>query len=67
MSSIKKMSLNAELQKLVQDIGEVGHYLWERGWAEKNAGNISIEVTDLIEKRGQGFDNYQKVKREIST
>lgn len=66
MSSMKKMSLNAELQKLVQNIGEVGHYLWERGWAEKNAGNISIEVTDLIEKRGQGFDNYQKVKREIS-
>lgn len=63
---MKKMSLNKELQKLVHDIGEVGHYLWERGWAEKNAGNISVEVTDLIEKRGQAFDDYPKVKREIS-
>lgn len=66
MSAMKKMSLNKELQKLVHDIGEVGHYLWERGWAEKNAGNISVEVTDLIEKRGQAFDDYPKVKREIS-
>lgn len=55
MPSMKKMSLNAELQKLVQDIGEVGHYLWERSWAEKNAGNISIEVTDLIEKKRTRF------------
>jgi rhamnulose-1-phosphate aldolase len=60
---MKKMSLNKGLQKLVQNIGELGHYLWERGWAEKNAGNISVEVTDLIEKRGQAFDDYPKVKR----
>ena len=28
-------------------MAEVAGYLWERGWAERNGGNISINVTGL--------------------
>jgi rhamnulose-1-phosphate aldolase len=28
---------------------EVAAYLWEKGWAERNAGNLSVDVTDWIQ------------------
>ncbi len=27
---------------------ELSGYLWTKGWAERNAGNLSIDVTDLV-------------------
>lgn len=33
---------------IFEEISQVAHYLWERGWAEQNAGNISINVTGLV-------------------
>jgi len=35
-------------QKIMAEIAEVAGYLWERGWAERNGGNISFDVTDFI-------------------
>ena len=32
----------------LERIAEVAGYLWERGWAERNGGNISDDVTDLF-------------------
>jgi rhamnulose-1-phosphate aldolase len=29
-------------------MGEVGSTLWMRGWAERNAGNLSVDVTELV-------------------
>lgn len=37
-------ALAAELSR----IAEVAGYLWEKGWAERNGGNISVNVTDLL-------------------
>jgi rhamnulose-1-phosphate aldolase len=34
-----------EVRALLQEVSEVAQYLWERGWAERNAGNISVRVT----------------------
>ena len=31
-------------------MAEVARYLWERGWAERNAGNISVNITDLVSR-----------------
>jgi len=36
------------LEKTVIEIAQTAGYLWEKGWAERNAGNISINVTNLI-------------------
>ena len=38
---------NKELDLRVEVIAEVAGYLWERGWAERNGGNISVNVTGL--------------------
>lgn len=44
MSSI--LDKNPVIAKQVSDIAEVSGYLWERGWAERNGGNISVDLTD---------------------
>ncbi len=36
------------LAKQVAEVAEVAGFLWEKGWAERNAGNISINISDLI-------------------
>jgi rhamnulose-1-phosphate aldolase len=40
-----------EVKKILNEISEVAQYLWERGWAERNAGNISVNITDLLPEK----------------
>jgi len=42
------ITLNTELKSAIEEIAEVSGYLWEKGWAARNAGNISLNVTQLI-------------------
>lgn len=37
------------LKKEVEKIAEVAGYLWQNGWAERNGGNITVNVTDLVD------------------
>ena len=39
-------ALKAEVMKTA----EVAGYLWQNGWAERNGGNITVNVTDLVDK-----------------
>ncbi len=39
---------NKNLMEEIGRIAEVAGYLWEKGWAERNGGNISVNVTDLM-------------------
>ena len=34
------------LKKEVEKIAEVAGYLWQNGWAERNGGNITVNITD---------------------
>ena len=36
-------ALTAEVEK----VAEVAGYLWEKGWAERNGGNITVNITDV--------------------
>ena len=38
-------ALKAEIDK----VAEVAGYLWQRGWAERNGGNITVNVTEHID------------------
>ncbi len=38
-----------ELAKQVTEVAEVAGYLWQKGWAERNGGNITINITDVID------------------
>jgi rhamnulose-1-phosphate aldolase len=41
---------NQKIQKIITGIAETARYLWEKSWAERNAGNISVNITDLLSK-----------------
>ena len=45
---------------------EVAEYLWERGWAERNAGNISVDITGLVRQNGDKFNGFPKSTTKIS-
>ena len=36
------------IEPILEDVVEIAGYLWERGWAERSAGNLSMDVTDLV-------------------
>jgi ribulose-5-phosphate 4-epimerase/fuculose-1-phosphate aldolase len=42
------IDLEQELEKIIKDTAEVARILWEMGWAESSAGNISVNVTEHI-------------------
>ena len=37
------------LAAVVNDIAEVAGYLWEKGWAERNGGNIVVNITEHVD------------------
>ena len=37
------------LRKEVEKIAEVAGYLWQNGWAERNGGNITVNVTNMVD------------------
>ncbi len=39
---------NPELKHQIDQVAEVAGYLWQKGWAERNGGNIVINVTDQL-------------------
>lgn len=55
MSDIK---LPIAVQNELKKISKVAGYLWQREWAERNAGNISMNLTSFFKKE----DIYTKTK-----
>ena len=47
----KKIALNKPVKKIVKDMAEIAQHLWYKGWAERNAGNISVNITDIMPER----------------
>ena len=39
----------AALAYEVNQVAEVAGYLWQKGWAERNGGNITVNVTEHID------------------
>ncbi len=37
------------LSAVVWQVAEVAGYLWEKGWAERNGGNITVNVTEQVD------------------
>lgn len=37
------------LKREVYKVAEVAGYLWENGWAERNGGNITVNITDCVD------------------
>jgi rhamnulose-1-phosphate aldolase len=51
------------LKKEVEKIAEVAGYLWQNGWAERNGGNITVNITDLIDDEVRAMPGISEVKQ----
>ena len=40
---------NKDLKNVIRETSEVAGYLWQCGWAERNASNISVNITDIFQ------------------
>ena len=49
-----------ELKRCIEQVAEVAGYLWQKGWAERNGGNIVVNVTDHLNSQLSTF-NYSKL------
>ena len=52
-------ALKAEVEK----IAEVAGYLWQNGWAERNGGNITVNVTELVDDDVRNLPAISEVKQ----
>ena len=37
------------LEREINKVAEVAGYLWQKGWAERNGGNITVNITDWVD------------------
>ncbi|NLA16170.1 MAG: rhamnulose-1-phosphate aldolase [Bacteroidales bacterium] len=54
------LKYNGPLQMQINDIAQVAEYMWEKGWAERNAGNISVNITELVGKENRNLPVISK-------
>ena len=53
------ITLGAKLERIVDAVGDVAQHLWDKGWAESNAGNISVNVTESLPDLVTDLDRFQ--------
>lgn len=54
----KRALLSAEINK----VAEVAGYLWQKGWAERNGGNITINITEYVDDEIRQMSPISEVK-----
>lgn len=54
------------LKKEVYKIAEVAGYLWQNGWAERNGGNITVNITQFVDDEIRQMEAISDV-RSIGT
>lgn len=45
--SFKDMDFGKAVKQEIKKVIEISGYLWQRGWAERNGGNISLNISDI--------------------
>jgi rhamnulose-1-phosphate aldolase len=55
-----KIKNNSLISDELNHIAEVAGFLWQRGWAEANGGNISVNLTQLMDSELQEFPEPEK-------
>ena len=50
------------LAKEVNKVAEVAGYLWQKGWAERNGGNITINITEFVDDEIRRMEPISEVK-----
>jgi rhamnulose-1-phosphate aldolase len=52
-----------QLKAVVYQIAEVTGYLWQKGWAERNGGNITVNVTEFMDDECKQLPPISDVKQ----
>ena len=52
-----------ELKAVIDQIAEVTGYLWQKGWAERNGGNITVNVTEYMDDECKALKAISEVKQ----
>lgn len=53
---------NAGLQREIEKVAEVAGYLWQNGWAERNGGNITVNITQWANDAMQRLPPISDIK-----
>ena len=51
------------LAAVIDQVAEVTGYLWQRGWAERNGGNITVNVTEFVDDEIKSLPAIAPVKQ----
>ena len=51
------------LKKEIDKIAEVAGYLWQNGWAERNGGNITVNITEYVDDAIRQMPAISEVKQ----
>ena len=54
-----RLALKAEIDK----VAEVAGYLWQNGWAERNGGNITVNITEYVDDEVRAMPAISEVKQ----
>ena len=61
---IKTLKLPLDVESELKKVSKVAGYLWQREWAERNAGNISMNLTSFFSKeevKGPLLEQFDQV------
>lgn len=50
--------LNNAVRNEIAKVSETAQYLWQREWAERNGGNISVDITDIFGEIPASLDSF---------
>lgn len=51
------------LAAVIDQVAEVTGYLWQKGWAERNGGNITVNVTEFVDDEIKSLPAIAPVKQ----
>ena len=47
---------------VINDIAEVAGYIWDKGWGERNGGNITVNITEYA---GSQWNQIPALKADL--
>ena len=59
---MNKNIINFYVEQEIKKVSEAAEYLWQKGWAERNGGNISLNLSDKIEVSIKDCYNCEYIK-----
>ena len=57
-----KLTKNKSFLSLLSEVKQISKLLWINGWAEANAGNFSVNITELLKNTGFTFEKSRGIR-----